>query len=660
MRLGRGPIFRSVRHQAGRAPVILVITALSTLALAASSTVAAASVGHAGERVHVVQRGESLWSIATERVGAHAGRAKVAAAVERTAALNARQLPRGRDLILPGQRLRLPSGAPPREHRSSARRISDARIPRTPWVGGPVGLGAGFHRTAGSARVKEIQRRLGCAGYQPGPVDGRFGAATLTAVRAFQRARGLAVDGIVGSRTIRSLRAACPARTRRPVDRRAKVDLPAETLPVTDVAPARAPAATRLSAAAADDTRRSLWLWFAACAAASGLAALIGLRRRRTGAGSGPPAWAGPSPGRVRPAPPAHPAPTEPLGRRARAAAVPAPVPTPKRDPVRRFEPASALTLPLPPEAASPHPAQTTALLDRPEVATLIPTGRAEPWDAIVGPHTRPAGPSVSVVIPSLNHARALATILPRLPRGLHEVIVVDRGSVDGTPAVARRLRPDADVVQRAGSTRGAALACGFERTHGDILVTLDPDRPGDGDEILRLVSALRAGAAFAKGSRFLPTAPGATALPARARLERSLTGLANALFGTRYTDLRHGSSAVWRDALPELDLEAAGPEAIPLLHIRVAEAGLAVAEVPSGATAERAARRRVGRPELRLVRALVKERVARGKLVALGAGRPVRADAAPIALADGKGNGNGTGYGNGNGNGGDPGGRSR
>ena len=49
----------------------------------------------------------------------------------------------------------------------------------------------------------------------------------------------------------------------------------------------------------------------------------------------------------------------------------------------------------------------------------------------------------VSVVIPTLNEAANLPHVLPRLPAGLHEVIVVDGHSTDGTVAVARRLRPD-------------------------------------------------------------------------------------------------------------------------------------------------------------------------------------------------------------------------
>lgn len=53
--------------------------------------------------------------------------------------------------------------------------------------------------------VRDLQARLRRAGYDTLVVDGRFGGATLEAVRGFQRARGLAADGIVGPQTWRSL-----------------------------------------------------------------------------------------------------------------------------------------------------------------------------------------------------------------------------------------------------------------------------------------------------------------------------------------------------------------------------------------------------------------------------------------------------------------------
>ena len=46
--------------------------------------------------------------------------------------------------------------------------------------------------------VRDLQEALKALGYDPGPVDGVFGAKTESAVKKFQEAREIPADGIVG------------------------------------------------------------------------------------------------------------------------------------------------------------------------------------------------------------------------------------------------------------------------------------------------------------------------------------------------------------------------------------------------------------------------------------------------------------------------------
>ncbi|PSJ48898.1 peptidoglycan-binding domain-containing protein, partial [Pseudaminobacter soli (ex Li et al. 2025)] len=54
------------------------------------------------------------------------------------------------------------------------------------------------------AKVRELQGLLVRAGY-PVKVDGDYGPTTKKAVMAFQKARGLTIDGVAGPETMRAL-----------------------------------------------------------------------------------------------------------------------------------------------------------------------------------------------------------------------------------------------------------------------------------------------------------------------------------------------------------------------------------------------------------------------------------------------------------------------
>ena len=74
--------------------------------------------------------------------------------------------------------------------------------------GGP-GLGRRAMRRGNRGwDVAALQFMLSRRGHSPGSIDGGFGGGTLAAVRSFQRAAGLAADGVVGPGTLRALRGA--------------------------------------------------------------------------------------------------------------------------------------------------------------------------------------------------------------------------------------------------------------------------------------------------------------------------------------------------------------------------------------------------------------------------------------------------------------------
>jgi glycosyltransferase involved in cell wall biosynthesis len=212
--------------------------------------------------------------------------------------------------------------------------------------------------------------------------------------------------------------------------------------------------------------------------------------------------------------------------------------------------------------------------------------------------HTRPRRPQqprISIVIPALNEARNLAVVLPSLPQ-VHEVILVDGGSVDGTVETARAVMPDIRVVRQLRRGKGNALAAGFARVTGDVVVMFDADGSADAAEIPAFVDALVGGADFAKGSRFRPGGGSTDITPIRNVGNKFLNTVMNLSFRTRFTDLCYGYNAFWADLIPLLDLpdhELELPQGAPMLwgdgfeietliNCRFAAAGVQIVEVPS------------------------------------------------------------------------------
>jgi len=204
--------------------------------------------------------------------------------------------------------------------------------------------------------------------------------------------------------------------------------------------------------------------------------------------------------------------------------------------------------------------------------------------------------PLVSVVIPALNEELNLPHVFGALPAGLHEVVLVDGGSVDNTVAVAQELRPDVVVVRQTRTGKGNALASGFAACTGDAIVMIDADGSTDPAEINRFVEALINGAEFAKGSRFGRGGFSHDITPLRRAGNMGLNLFVNQLFGTKFTDLCYGYNAFWRRAVPVMDLPSTelpapadgrklwgdGFEIETLINIRVAASGMRVREVSS------------------------------------------------------------------------------
>ncbi|MDQ6907901.1 MAG: glycosyltransferase, partial [Chloroflexota bacterium] len=107
--------------------------------------------------------------------------------------------------------------------------------------------------------------------------------------------------------------------------------------------------------------------------------------------------------------------------------------------------------------------------------------------------------PTVSVIIPAYNEARVIARALGSLvdqTHPPHEIIVVDDGSTDGTPAIVRGFG-GVTLLEQSHEGSGAARNRGGTAATGDVLCFVDADMRFARDFLARLVAPIARGEAI-------------------------------------------------------------------------------------------------------------------------------------------------------------------
>lgn len=137
--------------------------------------------------------------------------------------------------------------------------------------------------------------------------------------------------------------------------------------------------------------------------------------------------------------------------------------------------------------------------------------------------------PSVTIVIPVLNESRTIGNVVKfalRDPR-VAEVLVVDDGSIDGTPERAERA--GARVLTSSLLGKGASMEDGLQAAHTEFLLYLDGDLRGlRSDLIQRMTRPVIAGAADFVKATFARRAGRVTVLTAKPLLRTYFPELAD------------------------------------------------------------------------------------------------------------------------------------
>jgi glycosyltransferase involved in cell wall biosynthesis len=179
------------------------------------------------------------------------------------------------------------------------------------------------------------------------------------------------------------------------------------------------------------------------------------------------------------------------------------------------------------------------------------------------------------VVLPMLDEADAIEGVLAAMPTGFR-AIVVDNGSTDGSPDLARAA--GALVVHEPQRGFGAACWAGLQAATAEVVCFMDADGSLDPAELVRVAGPVLAGEADLVLGERIPE-PGAW--PPHARLaNRYLAWRVGRMTGLALRDIGP-MRAVGRRALLDLGMEDRRFGWPLEMVLRAGRAGWRVAEVP-------------------------------------------------------------------------------
>jgi glycosyltransferase involved in cell wall biosynthesis len=189
----------------------------------------------------------------------------------------------------------------------------------------------------------------------------------------------------------------------------------------------------------------------------------------------------------------------------------------------------------------------------------------------------------ISVVVPVHNEEETLGRLYEELGAALDplqrpwEVVFVDDGSTDGSFAALTRLHASVENVKvvrlRRNFGKSAALAAGFAKASGDIVVTIDADLQDDASEIPRLLAKLDEGFDLVSGWKTRRRDP-----ISRRVFSRIFNSVASRVSGVRLHDMNCGLKAYRAEVVQGLRIYGELHRFIPILaHYR----GYRIAELP-------------------------------------------------------------------------------
>lgn len=191
----------------------------------------------------------------------------------------------------------------------------------------------------------------------------------------------------------------------------------------------------------------------------------------------------------------------------------------------------------------------------------------------------------ISMVIPVLNEERSLEKLCEQMHRilssnGIHdfEVLFVDDGSTDNSWQIINNLvvkypRFVRGIRFRKNFGKSTALNTGFQRSYGDIVITMDADLQDDPEEIPEFIKKIIEGYDLVSGWKKIRHDPFLKVVSSK--FFNFVTGTVS---GIKLHDFNCGFKAYSRDLVDKIDLYGELHRYIPILAVGL---GYRVIEIP-------------------------------------------------------------------------------
>jgi len=193
---------------------------------------------------------------------------------------------------------------------------------------------------------------------------------------------------------------------------------------------------------------------------------------------------------------------------------------------------------------------------------------------------------TLSVIIPVYNEANTIQEIIRRVKvTGLvHEIVLVDDGSTDGTRAILAGYEKKAGmkVIQHEQNKgKGAAIRTGLGQVGGNLVLIQDADLEYDPRDYPALLQPIEEGLAdVVYGSRFLG-GPRRPILFWNMVANKILTFTTNILYNNILTDMETGYKLFKREVVEDIPIRAKGFDFEAEFTAKILKKHVRIYEVP-------------------------------------------------------------------------------